>query len=218
MQLAHEPESEPNSDILDTLTQNLTHATTILRLTQSNLNQFLQHLESSFLPMCYWPITQLKRFSLLQKQNSQALRDFNQARQSTITKPSESKSKPPEPPPPPPKPPIEKTLFQNIKVEVIDGKTVSTISPPAAFMVDKQISQHLDVVFRQFYFVNCIIPEEYAYILTHDGVAQEPTEYFRLSYTANELERISKLELNTRSQHALDGPRNSYRRVELRDN
>ena len=209
-----QPDPEPN--LLNTLTQNLTHTISILTLTQSNLDQFLQHLNASSLPMCYWPIAQLKRFSLLQKQNSTALRDFERARQSTIPRPSESKSKAPEPPPPP-KPTSIERIYQNIRVETVDGKPVSTIAPTAAFMLAKRIANDLVYIARQFQFVDGIVPEEYAYVLTHDGITYEPTEYFKISYYSDEFERLCKLELETNSPHVLDGKRRLYKRIELSD-
>ena len=48
-------------------------------------------------------------------------------------------------------------------------------------------------------------------MLTQEGKTYEPSEDFEIGYTAEEFERLCKLELATASPHLLDGARRSHR-------
>ena len=112
-------------------------------------------------------------------------------------------------PPEPPKPPIAKPPYlQTTRISVVNGLTVSKTDKAAAYWLNKEPPLPENARFiRQLEFMDDIVPEEYAYVLEHNGVRYEPTHYVFLHYACPEFLRVCRLEVDTSSPHLLDGER-----------
>ena len=128
-----------------------------------------------------------------------------------MPQPPTKTAKPEPPPPPPPQPLAKRRFFQTaIVTTTIDGKSITKVEPTAAYFREKKLWTLTDFVARQLHFVNGIIPKSYSYVLMHDGVTTRPAERFTITYDAEEFERLCELELETNSDHLLDGTRYDY--------
>ena len=160
-------------------------------------------------PMYDWPKPVYNRFRALKRADATdsrhltvAIRALQQAcAQAVKAKPKPESEAAAEPPYIPAKP----VGLQTIGIEVRDGQIISTVFPDAAFFLTHGVGGRNSRVIRQFEFKDAVIPEAYAWVLTHDGVTHEPVDQISMTYSPEEFERLCRLEIDTRSEHVLDG-------------
>jgi hypothetical protein len=183
------------------------HAEQIANQSREAFHHFNQRLAATLAPMHNWPARVLQRFFALKRAHALdnrhltiAIRALHNAfTQTAKAKPtSEAEAKPVYIPQKP-------RGLQTIGIKVEDGEIISNVSPDAATFLKHGIWERFSMVTRQFEFKDAIIPESYAWILTHDGVTSAPGDFISVTYSPDEFERLCRLEIHTQSEHLLDG-------------
>jgi hypothetical protein len=180
--------------------------------------QHLQLLtENTGIDRYAWPPPLFKRFTELRRHQAEDNRHFTLALQalqnacaSQKTSEAKTSAKTLEEPPPPPAEPSKVMHNQSVEVTVIDGQVVTTAEPGAAFWCRVNVWDDTASFCRHFHFPNAIIPETYAWVLTHQGVTHPPRPRMSIYYSPEEFKRLCELELETASEHLLDGKRIYY--------
>ena len=205
LQTPQKPTNPWTQTDLDSATARYQHA-------QTDLQTFEQHIHE--FPMYDWRPEIQKQHAILHRHLTRTLHNLNLIWKALdapepaakSTKQTEANLAPPEPP----KPPIAKPPYlQSTEISVVNGLTVTRVADnPAAHWLNKQPPLPDDAVFmRQLEFIDDIVPEEYAYVLEHNGVRYKPTHYVFLHYACPEFLRLCRLETDTGSPHLLDGER-----------
>jgi hypothetical protein len=91
---------------------------------------------------------------------------------------------------------------------------VTRLDLDAAHWLSKYPWLHAKGFCRQLSFEDQVVPEEYTYALTHEGVTYGPCRTVFLYYSPEEFLRLCKLEIETGSDHLLDGERTAMDRLE----
>jgi len=106
---------------------------------------------------------------------------------------------------------------QSVNVQIVDGKTVTRFGYDAAHWIKANAWYMVTRFQRAFTFVDKQIPPEYAYVLEHNGLRYGPTDAIFIEYESDEFKRMCEREVETQSEHALDGERVGYWRLREND-
>jgi hypothetical protein len=188
---------------------------------KAELEAFELRLESTGLPKWQW---RKQVFRLLIQLKRQWERDLNRLLRmgrelKAFEAPAAAKPQnpPAEPPAAEPKKKYQITQTQKVDVKIVDGKTETLFTPDAAHWI-RVNCWHLARRFQRIYhFADKQVPPEYAYVLQNDGSRYPPTDFVYIHYETEEFQRICQREVETRSEHALDGERMNYSRLHDRE-
>ena len=204
LQTPQKPTNPWTQSDLDSATARYQHA-------QTNLQTFEQHTHD--FPIYDWRPEIQKQHAILHRHLARTLHHLNLIWKALNApelaaksiKQADANLAPPEPA----KPPIAKPPYlQTTRISVVNGLTVSKTDKAADYWLNKEPPLPENARFiRQLEFMDDIIPEEYAYVLEHNGVHYEPTHYVFLHYACPEFLRVCRLEVDTGSPHLLDGER-----------
>jgi hypothetical protein len=210
-----------DSHALTALRNNLVFAECHRNRVRSVFQQLQLELHFTGLPMHHWDRLTLRHYSDLDKLQSRAQRDFLKALQllhdfskshdtRNVAKAKQEAAAP--------KVFVPNThtieWAQYVTVEVIDGKVITKVAKDAAYWLREPTLHLAQGYCRHFYFPDAVIPEPYKYVLEDEGEPYEPARYFFISYAPDEFMRLCQLEVDTNSEHLLDGERTYFARLE----
>ncbi len=199
-----------NTHLLSTLRYNLALAELSLQHAQLAFLQLRQQLDATG-PMYSWEPELLTTYLLLRHNQSFAQHEFRRALHTLQTAHSthllaeKLKSETPAPPLMPQFRPIP--IRQNIKIEMENGELTTEIDLTAENVWNGQPWPENTPFWRDFYFPDALIPDAYAWVLTHEDVTHQPTHHISILYSQQEFLRLCKLEIDTQSPFVLDGER-----------
>jgi hypothetical protein len=204
-----------SSIIIESLREDLVLADWLRRRARRLLQQLKLDLHSTGLPPFYWDPFVQRHFRFLEKHASQTQNEFRKAfKLISALKPAKAEEPPPAPPPED-KRDYRPVVPRTVRVKVVNGKTVTERDPGPDFLLREEVRARASGLWRTFHFKDGVIPEEYAYVLEHEGVQYEPAHIFLISYRIEDALDICRREIETKSEHLLDGPRWGYDRSDL---
>ena len=204
------------SKILATVQQDLLDACDDARQqrakTKADYLAFELRLEATGIPKGEWHPQLLHRSIILKREWDHAIKNLLRVARDlkAFETPASAAAKTETRPPAKPSTYYEGVYIQSVDVRVVDGKTVSRFNygPHHWIKVD---AWHMVSSFRRHYrFVDKHVPPEYAFVLEHEGSRYAPTEILYIEYDSDEFKRICHREVETNSEHGLDGKRLAY--------
>jgi hypothetical protein len=177
------------------------------RQIQAQFQQLHHDLFQTGLPMAFWDPFTHRTYHLLQRHHSRAQREFRHALsalQSSYKKPEPVKPPPPEPPPPP-----KGTFNQTFLIATDEnGNVKTTADADAAFMLalPPEALETIGWFTRSYHFPDCIVPDCYAHLLTHNGFKSQPKLALLITYAKDDFLRLCRQEIETASPIPLEDP------------
>jgi hypothetical protein len=214
LQLNYQQEFPGDTHLLRTLRHRLVKADWQLRRLDTAFTQLQFQLHQTGLPMHHWDTRTHRVLKTHQHHLSHADRDFQRAHKALQSAHNQSPKPEQTKPEAPPKPGSPVTYYQTAEIKLVDGKTVTKILDcDAAYWLSKPSWPHAAGFARQLWFEDLIVPEPYQYALTHNDVAQAPCRCITIKYSPQEFMRLCRLEIDSNSEHLLDGKRLDYARL-----
>jgi hypothetical protein len=198
---------------LASLRDTLSRAAELQKRAQSDCDRFQEKIDGTYLDIEDCPKLVLNRLAFLRRQQLQAQSEFRRALAALRMAGAIARASVTHAPPgqetvtPVPKESGPVPISQFVTVEVKHGKVVTRPDLTAEFILSRQPWPRGSPFHREFYFPDRLIPEQYEYVLTHEGVKHEPTRFVSLHYSQEEFIRLCELEIETNSEFVLDGER-----------
>jgi hypothetical protein len=207
--------ADSSEGVLETLQESVAYAQSSLRKSRADLQHFEALLEETGVKIYALPSSLMKSYTQLKRLYEHNFRHFIAAEAAlralqTVTTNTAAQAKPAEPPKSK-YPVVEKIrLYQNVTVTVIDGKTVTKTDVSARELLASNQGDVASAWVRHYYFPTAEIPLEYAFVLEDDGLYYGATQSYFITYDVEEFLRLCQLEVDTGSEHVLDGKRVGY--------
>ena len=208
---------------MELLLDSLEYFRTAVARSRIAVQSFEAEMEATGLPCHVWPRPLFQRFRHLTQIHNSDFRLFlklqstiaSQAKPHNQAKPSSRKAaaeqETAEVPPAAKKlDPRDRALHQNLIISTVDGKTHTRRDTSNQHWLNAPPLHLCNRWWRHFYFETAEIPPEYAWVNEHEGLIYKFTQSTFILYEADEFLRLCQLELDTQSEHAIDGARRSY--------
>jgi hypothetical protein len=202
------------SPALEILREDLIQTDWLRRRARLLLQQLKFDLDSTGLPPFFWNSFVQSHVRFFEKHAAHTQSEFRKAFQliSALKAPPAKITAEPAAAPPVAQHDPRRVVQQNVRITQVDGKTVTEYDLKPEFFLQPDIQDRVLGLSRQFFFEDGFVPAEYAYVLEHDGLQLGPCPYVFISYRIEDACDICRREIETQSQHLLDGPRWGYDR------
>jgi hypothetical protein len=215
-----EAEYPSDSPTITVLREAVIRAEALSLDSQSAFDGLHEILAETEIPPHEWPDKLYQCFQTLKRADAADARHLARALralQTAFAAHQSAAKRPPQPQPDPPYIPPPPALDQAVLIKVENGQLRHKFTLDIAALGGLNYIARHGCVRRYFTFKDLVVPEPYAWILTHNGfTCTETCTDYAITYSTEEFAKIWLCEQASGSGLLLDGPRRDYRSAEFR--